>query len=231
MISKISKIKNKDILLKAIICFISYFFITDIISLIFDNIFSFLNLKGIYYDIYNILKYLIYPILLFIVYKDELLENLVRFKNKILEYLPNMITPYFIGFIVMLISNIFIIYIFHLGQATNEQQLNELSKMYPIYVFVASCFVGPFIEEIVFRFCLRKIIRNDKLFIILSGLIFGLLHVLFSMNSIMDLLFVIPYGSLGCAFAYMYVKTDNIWSTVLVHTLHNTVLSLLKMVV
>ena len=227
----INKIKDKKTLLIAIICFISYFFITDIISLIFDSIFSFLTLEGIYLEIYSILKYLIFPILLFIIYKDELIENLKRFKNKVLDYLPNIITPYFMGFMVMLISNMFIIYILGLGQSANEQQLNELSEMYPVYVFAASCFIGPFIEEIIFRFCLRKIIRNDKLFIILSGVIFGLLHVLFNMNGILDLLFVIPYGSLGCAFAYMYVKTDNIWTTISVHTLHNTFLSLLKMVV
>ena len=227
----INKINEKKTLLTAIICFISYFFVTDIISLIFDNIFSFLKLEGIYLEIYSILKYLIFPILLFIIYKDELIENLKRFKNKVLDYLPNIITPYFMGFMVMLISNMCLIYILRLGQAANEQQLNELSEMYPVYVFVASCFIGPFIEEIVFRFCLRKIIRNDKLFIILSGVIFGLLHVLFNMNGILDLLFVIPYGSLGCAFAYMYVKTDNIWTTISVHTLHNTFLSLLKMVV
>ena len=227
----INKINEKKTLLTAIICFISYFFVTDIISLIFDNIFSFLKLEGIYLEIYSILKYLIFPILLFIIYKDELIENLKRFKNKVLDYLPNIITPYFMGFMVMLISNMFIIYILGLGQSANEQQLNELSEMYPVYVFAASCFIGPFIEEIIFRFCLRKIIRNDKLFIILSGVIFGLLHVLFNMNGILDLLFVIPYGSLGCAFAYMYVKTDNIWTTISVHTLHNNFLSLLKMVV
>ncbi len=224
--------KNKIIILKSLICFIAYFFINDIISLVLDNIiFSFVKLEGIAFQIYHILTYLIFPTILFIMFKDELISSLKLMKRKLRDYLPYLITPYIIGFIVMIISNMFIIYILNMGQATNEVQLNNLYDIYPVYIIVATCFLGPFIEEMVFRFALRKIIRNDKAFIILSGLLFGMLHVVFNMNSAIDLLYVIPYGSLGCAFAYMYVKTDNIWNTIGIHTLHNTALSILKMVV
>ena len=131
----------------------------------------------------------------------------------------------------MMISNFILIFVLSSGVSTNEQQINELYDKYPIYVFIASCIFGPFIEEMIFRFSLRKLVTNDKIFIVASGLIFGLLHVIFSFNSMIDLLYVIPYGALGVSFAYTYVKTDNIWSTIFVHTLHNTALTILKMMV
>ena len=224
------KILKKEFIIP-LICFISYFYFNNLVSLILDPIFNIFINNNISIQIYSIIKYTFFPIILFILFKDELINNIKIIKKKISSYLPNIITPYIFGFITMLVSNFILIFILKLGVATNEQQLNELYNTYPIYVVFASCIFGPFIEEMIFRFCLRKLIKNDKIFIIASGLIFGALHVIFDMSSIYYLLFIIPYGALGIAFAYTYVKTDNIWSTIGMHTLHNSALTILKMLV
>ena len=88
---------------------------------------------------------------------------------------------------------------------------------------------GP-IEEIIFRKCYKNAFSNKWLFIILSSLVFGSLHVITSMTSLMDLLFIIPYGSLGAAFAIMYQKTDTIYTSMLMHMLHNTILIILSII-
>ena len=60
------------------------------------------------------------------------------------------------------------------------------------------------------------------LYIITSGLIFASLHVIGSATSPLDYLYIIPYLSLGLAFSSLYYKTDNIFSTMFIHCIHNT---------
>ena len=61
---------------------------------------------------------------------------------------------------------------------------------------------------------------------ILSGFIFGIIHTSISSN-ILELLLVIPYGALGFMFAKTINETDNIYATILMHMLHNGVLTLI----
>ena len=65
-------------------------------------------------------------------------------------------------------------------------------------------------------------------FILTSGIIFGLLHVVFSYTSIVDFLYVIPYSLLGISFAYIVDKTDNITSSIMMHIIHNSSIIILS---
>ena len=67
------------------------------------------------------------------------------------------------------------------------------------------------------------------IYILLSALIFGYLHVTNS-NSLYDFLYIIPYGALGAAFAYINVKTDNVYSSILVHFVHNSILTIFSII-
>ena len=51
------------------------------------------------------------------------------------------------------------------------------------------------------------------------------MHLL-SASSIVELVFLVPYSALGCAFAYMYYKTDNIFVPMSFHMMHNTIIVL-----
>ena len=93
----------------------------------------------------------------------------------------------------------------------------------PIYMIFSSCIYAPFAEEMVFRKSLRNCFNNKVLYILLSGLIFGSMHLL-SASSIVELVFLVPYSALGCAFAYMYSKTDNIFVPMSFHMVHNTII-------
>ena len=81
---------------------------------------------------------------------------------------------------------------------------------------------APLTEEIAFRKSIKDACPNKELYIILSGLIFGGLHVITSLNNPLGFLYLIPYCSLGFVFAYLYQKTDNIFSTITAHSIHNT---------
>ena len=91
-------------------------------------------------------------------------------------------------------------------------------------MFISAVFIAPVLEELTFRQAFRNIFSNDKVFIIMSGLIFGGLHVVGNVNSPVDLLYLIPYCTPGFVFAYIMAKTDNVFVSMGLHFLHNGVM-------
>ena len=97
----------------------------------------------------------------------------------------------------------------------------------PWAMLIDAGLLAPFTEEIVFRKSFRNVFGKGKLFVLLSGLVFGGLHVISATNPI-GYLYIIPYSCLGIAFALMYNKTDSIYASIFMHMFHNTVLTLLS---
>ena len=81
---------------------------------------------------------------------------------------------------------------------------------------------APIIEELITRKTFKEVFSNQYVYIIVSGLIFGSLHLL-SATNITEILYVIPYSALGCAFAKIYYNTDNLWTNIFFHSLHNLI--------
>ena len=88
-------------------------------------------------------------------------------------------------------------------------------------IFSVSIF-APLTEELIFRKGIREIFNNKYLYIIISGIFFASMHVTSEDLGINTLLYLIPYSSLGITFAYTYYKTNNIFSTIMLHSFHNT---------
>ena len=126
------------------------------------------------------------------------------------------------------ISNGIINFMNHTTTSGNEEIIRSMFSENPIYVYLLSVFMAPFIEELVFRKSLKKIIPINWLFIIASGLIFGGAHLIGNTSSIIDYFYIIPYGSFGVAFAYIYAKTDNILVSSSLHFMHNGLLMALQ---
>ena len=123
------------------------------------------------------------------------------------------------GLIIMYISNI-IILIINKDIASNESYNRELLFDMPIYAISVMVFVAPIIEELIFRLSLKNIFKNKWVYATFSGLVFGLMHMT-TASSLIELLYVIPYGALGFFFAKSVYETDNIWSSMLTHITHN----------
>ena len=129
------------------------------------------------------------------------------------------------------ISNLILIIIFRSGGANNENAVQDLIKSCPIAMGFYSCLIAPFVEEVVFRKTIKDFIKNKWLFINVSFLFFGGAHVLSMAENLVDLLYIIPYGTLGATFAYAYHKTDTVFTSTLFHIIHNTSLFLLSILV
>jgi len=126
-----------------------------------------------------------------------------------------------IGLIIMFISNIIINMI--IGNIASNEELNRsLLLSTPIYAVTAMVLIAPLTEEIVFRLAPRKAFTKKWPYLIYSALLFGGLHLL-SSKSLIELLYIIPYGALGLVFAKSFYETDNIFSSITVHMIHNTI--------
>lgn len=183
------------------------------------------------YNILRVIPNFVQVILLTILYRKTLKTDLKNFIKNFGKYSDTAIKCWIIGFIAMIISNKIIISFFPVEIATNEQGVREIINSIPLISFFSICIFAPISEEIIFRKSFRDCLSGKWLFILVSGIVFGLLHVIGSIKSLYDLLYIVPYSSLGIAFAYIYYKTNNIFSSIFVHCLHNTILVILNIII
>jgi membrane protease YdiL (CAAX protease family) len=69
--------------------------------------------------------------------------------------------------------------IFGLEYQTSENQslIEQMTGSAPLLMAISACIFAPITEELLFRGAIKNIIKNKKVFITVSGLIFGLIHV------------------------------------------------------
>lgn len=171
---------------------------------------------------------LILIIIIFFIYKKYLISKFKDFKKHFNEYFDFGIKIWFIGLIGMSISNVLIATFTPLQEANNEVLVQEMLKLSPFLSFISASITAPFLEEMLFRKSFSDIFKNKKIMVIASGIVFGLLHVIFSIKTPWDLLYVIPYGFLGSSFAYILYKKDNIYIPILFHMIHNGIITLIS---
>lgn len=159
-----------------------------------------------------------------LLFNKRIKENYINLKKNHKKYFSKYFKFYLIGLAVMYISNAILIFGLNGGLAGNEESIRSILLVHPIYVYISAVLIAPSVEELVFRGAIKNIIPNSILYILCSGLIFGGMHLVGNVTSIIDLLYIIPYSSLGIAFAYIYSKTDNIFVTMMLHTMHNGIL-------
>ena len=158
----------------------------------------------------------------------ELKNDIILFIKNIKEYIYYILPKLGIAYLIYTFSSLIVMLIS--GEATSVNQ--ETLETIPSWFLIPTAIIwAPIVEEILFRCILRKFIKNDKIFIILSALIFGLLHTINEATIINVFLLAIPYGILGGFLAYIYTKTNNIFSNISCHALQNTVAVLLSLLI
>ena len=170
-------------------------------------------------------------LILFLIFRKDIIKEWKKFKSNFLENIDTGIKYWLVGLAIMMGSNIIINIVMNLGQAANEQAVQQMISALPWLMFINAAIIAPCTEELIFRKSFRKAFPNKWLFVLISALVFGSLHVVTSMTSPIELLYIIPYGALGGAFAYMYQKTDTIFTSIAMHMFHNSALILLSILV
>jgi len=159
----------------------------------------------------------------FIIYFHSLRKDFNTFKSDVMSNLNTALKYWILGLVLMFVTN-FIIIIFNGSMAGNEESVRKMVDVLPLLMLVNAGFIAPFNEEIIFRKSLGDIFKNKWLFVFFSFLLFGGAHVIGNINTWLDLLYIIPYGALGGAFALAYRETDSIFTSVIMHMFHNTLM-------
>ena len=169
--------------------------------------------------------------ILFLMYRKDLKKYFKDFWKNKENYMDIGIRCWIIGLLIMFVSNFILNFLLKAGGAANEKTVQTMIKSLPILMIIDAGFIAPFNEEIIFRKALKDIFKNKWLFITISFLLFGGVHVVSSANTLLDYLFIIPYGALGASFAYAYYKTNNLFTSITLHMIHNIILIILSILV
>ena len=223
---------KKKSLLKLIIVFLLFFFGALIIQLMACEVLNYdvNKLNSSQSLIITAIGDFILAIILIGMYFKSLKEDFIKFKKNFNKNIDIGIKYWILGLVVMIVSNIVIGLFISQAKANNEDSVQELIKGSSALALLTIGVIGPIIEEITFRKTFRDLIKNNTLFVLLSGITFGAMHVLLSLSSAWDLFYIIPYSSLGIAFGKIYQESDTIFTSMIMHMFHNTVLTGLSII-
>ena len=190
------------------------------INIIFGSVIESLNIKNEYLlnGIYILSEIIITSFLIYL-YRND-------FKGKYKELkadggnkkVISSIKIWLIGLFFMVVFNIILSYVIG-DMATNEINNRNILNDMSFYAITTMIILTPICEEIIFRLSPFKMFNNKYIYVVFSGLMFGFAHVLLSSG--VQVLYILPYASLGLAFSYIYKKEENILCTILTHSLHN----------
>lgn len=165
-----------------------------------------------------------------LIYSKVIVENFKSYFKNFRENFEYSFKYYFAGLLIMIGSNLIITLFFKNAIAGNEELVRSAIDDFPLYMVFSVSIYAPFVEELIFRHSIRDCVRPYKqnkltkfIYVFISGFVFALLHILGTAQGLIDYIFIIPYMSLGVAFALLYYNTNNIWSSILMHAFHNTI--------
>ena len=219
---------NVKNIFKLIISFVLFFNISLVITYIF-------KLVGINYSDFNYIDYaclntfieLIMFVVVLLFYKKYLKKDLVLFKLNKKDYIKKIIS-YFLIFLIVkygvaLFSSLLLVMLgSDLVTSENQESVVTLAKTLPFMMMISTSLLAPFVEEGIFRLGIRKVINNKYLFILVSGLIFGFMHIFpTELPLYVALIESLNYVTMGLLLAYIYNETDNIYVVIIIHALNN----------
>ena len=200
------------------------------ITIIFTEIIK--SIPNLTYEIYNTLLICMEVAnfgLLTILYRERIKKDFKDFDKNYKKYLSLGIKVWMFSIILMVASNIIISQ--YVDSIAKNQEMNQviLSKM-PLYSVLGMVVFGPYIEELTFRLGFKEHIKNKYLYYGLTILIFAGIHALNGITSYIELLYFIPYSIMAFTLAYILDKTNNIFTSALIHTFHNTLAVILLII-
>lgn len=221
---------KKDIkyLLKLLLCFILFFNLNYLVALLFNLVginYNTFNYKD--YTYFNVLIELILFVVVMLLYNKEFKKDYKIFKLNFKDNIIKIISYFalFMGLKIgtALISSILSFALnFTLGESENQEAVMKLVSAEPLLMIINTCILAPFVEEGIFRLSIRKVFSNKYLFILVSGLFFGMMHIFpTDLPTSLALIYSITYVAMGFYLAYIYTETENIWFVIFIHALNN----------
>lgn len=174
-----------------------------------------------------IVFYLSVLVLSILFWNKSIKRDLKAFRENFGAYIRFILPRFGLMYIAYFVVTIFTIIITKNIGSVNQQNLESLPNW---YVIPLAIIYAPIVEETIFRGLIHKLIKNDNIFIIVSGISFGLLHTISLEVTLLNVIFkALPYSVLGGFLAYIYAKTENISTNMFCHAGINLIASLLTL--
>ena len=151
-----------------------------------------------------------------LLYKEAFGKKEKLDKDKFLNYFFKFVA---ISYIVQTIAQALVSRTFGVQTSINQTLFTTLLDQSPILMGVSTAILGPTIEELIFRYSIFRCIKNKKVALIVSSLCFGLLHI--SLNPA-DLFFIPVYCGMGYLMGKIYLETDDLRYSTIIHILNNS---------
>ena len=183
-----------------------------IIYLIF-GIMAFPNMDNV--NNFNSLYYIVSAIftLSFVLFftKDDLKKEFKEFKKNIIKNLLYCFIIFICMFLIVTLSN------FLIDKLLGWEEINSSKLIFPninsmfLYTLFVLLIYAPFIEGIIFTKIIKNIIKNKIAWILISGILFGLLQIGFDFSSYSSLIFSLPYIFIGILVSFIYEEKKNVF--------------------
>ncbi len=226
----LKQIQNKKWLIsfcKAMICFLLFWFSTylQLLPIWLFHITKITDSLKIYLTLFS---NVILVILLVLLYWKDLKKEAIHFIKNRSSCFDIGLKYWTVGLFIMMGSNLIINLFSSQHVAGNEQAVQSMITALPFGMLICAGILAPISEEITFRKAFRTFLPNKWVFAILSGLVFGGLHVVGNISNFIDVFYIVPYGALGTCFALAYEESDTVFTSITFHIIHNTILTLLS---
>ncbi|MBR3507704.1 MAG: CPBP family intramembrane metalloprotease [Lachnospiraceae bacterium] len=155
--------------------------------------------------------YFVFAVIFMIIQRKTLLRCLKDYRENYKKYLSHVVIAVPITMILIVIVAI-TLSSFGIGDSTNEAAVNEALKVNPLIQGVTVIFIGPFVEEMIFRGFLYEKVRS-----------------LCDLEDFQSLKLMASYLIVfveGLVMTGLYEKDRNIFSSLLLHCCINTIASL-----
>lgn len=172
--------------------------------------------------------YVITLIAAIICFRTKLKHDLKLFKDNFGAYLRFVMPKYGLALLMLMVTNAICLRITNQSTSVNQSQINSM----PVWLSAPLAIIwAPIVEETVFRGVVRRFIKNDIIFIIVSAVIFGAIHTLSEVSIFNGIIMTIPYATLGGFLAYMYAKSENIATNMFAHFIQNTIATVISLII
>lgn len=151
------------------------------------------SLVGLDFAVSGLLS-VIFILLHFDLIKSGIKKIREKYGKGIWGFLKTVIIAFLVMYIVKIVAaqiDISLLSLFGLSEdstVNNQALIEELMASAPALMMISTAIFAPIEEELLFRGAIGKVIKNKKVFIVVSGLIFGLMHVTGSITLLLELL-------------------------------------------
>jgi len=167
----------------------------------------------------NFFSYLFLAICALAIVGDDLIADFKKIPPWF-KYVRGIVGGWGMLFLFNVLSSALVVFLTHSSEASkNQQAINSIMDVHPWIMASTTVLLAPLVEELVFRKTLMGSMKKFPagLSIIISSMLFGLIHVV----SGGDFIFIIPYMAMGIPLGWSYHKNQNIWFPIGIHMMQN----------